>query len=134
MLPMRSSMKSRIKMHDPEVVASNDRVRANVEQLMEMHGINQVELVARVAKSQPWLSKRMTGQTPFRMSDLDLLAEVFGLSPWQLLQEGYGKLDRRGGAERRCGTDRRRLGERFGNKRTGDHEGGSAGSTPIRHR
>ena len=76
--------------------------------------MTQAELAECLGKSQPWLSKRLTGVTPFHMDDLDGIGRVFGLSPAQLLQQGYGVFDRRRGTERRSGSDRRQLGERFG--------------------
>lgn len=122
-------MKDRLGLHDPAVVAANERVRVNIECLMEMHRLTQAELAERIGKSQPWLSKRMTGTTPFQIEDLDSLSYAFGLSPAQLLQEGYGKLDRRVCAERRSGMERRQLGERFQSPRgahrlrTASHDG-----------
>lgn len=110
-------MKSRLELHDSPTLDANDQVRVNVECLMEMRDWTQVELADRLQRSQPWLSKRLTGATPFQIEDLDLFADVFGLSPAQLLQSGYGKLDRRSGHDRRCGAERRQLGERFGPSR-----------------
>jgi transcriptional regulator with XRE-family HTH domain len=100
-------------MGDSAVVLANDRVRTNVECLMEMRRMTQAELAEQIGKSQPWLSKRLTGATPFQIEDLDLVGDAFGLSPAQLLQDGYGKRDRRCGEERRSGADRRQIGERF---------------------
>ena len=107
-------MKGRLGPRETTAGAANDHVRVNVECLMELHHLTQAELAEKMRKSQPWLSKRLTGVTPFHLEDLDLVGEVFGLSPAQLLQSGYGQLDRRHSQDRRSGVDRRRMGERFG--------------------
>jgi transcriptional regulator with XRE-family HTH domain len=135
-LRMQRPMKNRLSLNDSEAIAANDRVRINVECLMEMRRLTQVELCERLDKSQPWLSKRLTGTTPFQIEDLDLIGDVFGLSPAQLLQEGYGKRDRRCGEDRRTGADRRQLGERFdsvrGRHRIAPQYHGDA-PDPVRH-
>lgn len=111
-----------VRVHAPTdaAVAANDQVRVNVECLMEMHRLTQVQLADRIGRSQSWLSKRLSGTTSFQIEDLDLIGDVFGLSPAQLLQPGHGKLDRRSGQDRRTRTDRRQLGERFQSPR-GQH-------------
>jgi transcriptional regulator with XRE-family HTH domain len=102
-------------MQDPDArLDANRQVRANVEALMEAYRWTQAELAERLGESQPWLSKRLTGKTPFQIEDLDALGAVFGLSPAQLLQPGHGKLDRRTGGQRRVGVERRQPGARFG--------------------
>jgi transcriptional regulator with XRE-family HTH domain len=106
-------------LHDPDArLDANNQVRANVEALMEQYRWTQAELADRLGQSQPWLSKRLTGKTPFQIEDLDAIGDVFGLSPAQLLQPGHGKLDRRLGSERRTHAERRQIGERFGQRRT----------------
>ena len=92
---------------EPPPHTANEWVRANVREAMELRRWSQSELAARLDRSQPWLSKRLTGITEFQLSDLDAIAAVFGLSPSELLQPGYGKWDRRVG-ERRQRQDRRR--------------------------
>jgi transcriptional regulator with XRE-family HTH domain len=113
-MPSRIHMKHRPDPHDPAaLMAANDQVRANVQELMTMHRMTQAELAALLRKGQPWLSKRLTGTPPFTLKDLDAFLPIFGLSPAQLLQPGYGNLDRRSGHDRRDGHERRHLGERF---------------------
>lgn len=89
-------------------------LRQNLLELMEFRRMTQAELAERLGKSQPWLSKRLSGKSwndggsRFQFEDLDALAHVFGLSPWELLQPAYGKWDRRRGDDRRSGSERRR--------------------------
>ena len=91
----------------PAPRTANDWVRANVMEAMNARKWTQAELADRLGRSQPWLSKRLTGTTPFKIEDLDTIAAVFELSPAELLGHGYGKWDRRSGRERRSGFDRR---------------------------
>lgn len=88
---------------------ANDRLRENVRALMDWRRMTQADLAEKLQRSQPWLSKRLTGTTPFQIEDLDALADVFGLSPQELFCQGHGELDRRTpGSDRRSGVDRRR--------------------------
>jgi transcriptional regulator with XRE-family HTH domain len=94
--------------NDGPFLTANERVIATVNALMEWRRMTQAELAEKLGQSQPWLSKRLTGRTPFQIEDLDLIGAFFGLSPAELLQDGHGNLDRRSSGERRSGTDRRR--------------------------
>jgi transcriptional regulator with XRE-family HTH domain len=91
---------------EPPPRTANEWVRANVQEAMELRRWNQAELAKRLNRSQPWLSKRLSGTTEFQIGDLDAIAMIFGLSPSELLCAGYGKWDRRTG-ERRTRPDRR---------------------------
>lgn len=86
---------------------ANDQLRINVRELMDLRNWSQADLAERLKRSQPWLSKRLTGTTPFHMKDVDEIAHVFGLAPAELLCVGFGKWDRRHQPERRSGVDRR---------------------------
>ncbi len=92
----------------PTPKTANEWVQTNVREAMDARGWTQSELAERLGQSQPWLSKRLTGHTPFQIEDLDALARVFGLSPTEWLCAGYGKWDRRRIIDRRGGADRRR--------------------------
>jgi transcriptional regulator with XRE-family HTH domain len=87
---------------------ANEQLRVNLRELMEWRRMTQADLAEMLSVSQPWVSKRMSGTTPFQMSDVDMLAHAFGVSPAELLCGGWGKFDRRRqGSERRSGQDRR---------------------------
>lgn len=95
--------------HEHAPLSVNDQLRENVRVLMDARRLTQAQLAERLGQSQPWLSKRLTGTTPFHIEDLDALAHVFALSPAELLQPGYGKWDRRThDIVRRVCPDRRR--------------------------
>lgn len=87
---------------------ANEQIRENVRALMDLRRWKQADLAERLGRSQPWLSKRLTGKTPFHMSDLDALSAVFSLSQAEVLQPGFGKWDRRSGEDRRRVPERRR--------------------------
>jgi transcriptional regulator with XRE-family HTH domain len=101
-------------MDEQDCAPAEHRLRTNVLELMEFRRMTQAELAELLGKSQPWLSKRLSGKpwseggSRFQIEDLDALANVFGLSPAQLLEPGHGKWDRRSGRDRRSGFDRRR--------------------------
>jgi transcriptional regulator with XRE-family HTH domain len=124
----------RLGMDDGARECAEDRLRKNLLELMEFRGMTQAELAERLGRSQPWLSKRLSGKpwtdggSRFQLQDLDALAHIFGLSPAQLLEPGYGKWDRRSGEDRRSGYDRRRraaspFGQREYPQRNRDREG-----------
>jgi len=94
---------------DRRPLTANDQIRANVRELMDLRRWTQADLAERLGRSQPWLSKRLTGTTPFQIEDLDTFSAAFGLKPAELLCMGFGKWDRRQTPERRAGDERRRL-------------------------
>jgi transcriptional regulator with XRE-family HTH domain len=93
---------------------AEDQLRRNLLELMEFRRMKQAQLAELLGKSQSWVSRRLSGKSwdaggsRFQFEDLDALARIFGLSPAELLEPGYGSWDRRAGDERRSGTDRRR--------------------------
>ena len=105
MLPNKLRMK--LGSSEPPPLTANERIIQTVKSLMDWRRMTQADLAALLDRSQPWLSKRLTGTTPFQIEDLDALGGVFGLSPAELLQAGHGNLDRRTGDDRRSGADRR---------------------------
>jgi transcriptional regulator with XRE-family HTH domain len=89
-------------------LTANALLQVNVKELMRWRKLTQAELSAKLGVSQPWLSKRLTGVTPFQIEDVDSIANAFGLTASQLLCAGQGQWDRRRGDDRRRGEDRRR--------------------------
>lgn len=89
-------------------MTANDQIRQNLRELMDWRQMTQADLAEALGVSQPWVSKRLSGITPFQIEDLDAIGKVFGLTPAELLQPGYGQWDRRLGSERRSGAERRR--------------------------
>lgn len=105
MLPNELRMK--LGSSEPEPLTANERIIHTVKALMDWRRMTQADLAHLLDRSQPWLSKRLTGTTPFQIEDLDALGAVFGLSPAELLQPGHANLDRRTGGDRRSSADRR---------------------------
>lgn len=94
-------------------LGAEEQLRQNVLELMAFRRMKQGVLAAKLGRSQSWLSKRLSGKgsgkgSRFQLTDLDVLATVFGVSPSELLEPKWGKWDRRSGHERRSGLDRRR--------------------------
>ncbi len=88
-------------------LTANEQLRRNVKELMRWRKLTQATLAAKIDVSQPWLSKRLTGVTPFQIEDVDSIANAFGLTASQLLCQGQGQWDRRRGQDRRIGVERR---------------------------
>jgi transcriptional regulator with XRE-family HTH domain len=86
---------------------AEEQLRQNLRELMEWRRMTQADLAAQLGRSQPWVSKRMSGVNKFQVEDLDELARVFMLTPTELLHPGYGQWDRRTTRDRRTGNDRR---------------------------
>lgn len=84
------------------------QLRQNIRELMRIRKWTQADLADKLGRSQPWVSKRMAGINKFSEADLDALAAVFEpLSPYELLQPGLGRFDRRITSDRRTGRNRR---------------------------
>lgn len=54
-----------------------------------------------------WISKILDGERGMKLSDLDKVADFFGLTVSQLLQQGISPLTERRRHQRRGGSDRR---------------------------
>lgn len=97
---------------DGQPMTADEQLRLNVVELMRIWHLKQWELAERMGIPQPLLSRKLSGpdhKGGLRlMPEIDTLSGVFGLSPSELLQPGYGRLDRRRGVERRQIQDRRR--------------------------
>lgn len=59
-----------------------DAVRA----ALAARGIRQADAAAALGLSQPAVSDRMRGRTPFTLQDLERLADYLGIEPVELLQ------------------------------------------------
>jgi transcriptional regulator with XRE-family HTH domain len=100
-------MRFRLGIANERPMTANEQLQINVKELMVWRKLTQAQLSDKLGVSQPWLSKRLTGVTPFQIEDVDAIADAFGLSPAQLLCAGQGQWDRRRGSDRRRGEDRR---------------------------
>lgn len=65
----------------------NDGVTRRVRGELDRRGITQHELADRLDWHQAYLSRRLTGQVAWSTDDLESIASVFGLSPWQLVTD-----------------------------------------------
>lgn len=64
----------------------SDIVAANIRALAGRLGISQKELAPAVGLSQGSVSNRWTGKMQWQLEDLDKVAAVFGVQPWELTQ------------------------------------------------
>jgi transcriptional regulator with XRE-family HTH domain len=56
------------------------RVAGNVRAELARAGLSQTEFAASLGKSQAWISRRLTGSTPFDVDDLVRIAGALGVS------------------------------------------------------
>lgn len=57
-----------------------ERVAANVRAELARKGITQTDLAAKLAKSQPFVSRRLSGRVPFDVADLAAIASVLDIT------------------------------------------------------
>lgn len=81
---------------------------ARVEALRALHGWSEAALARKLGWLQTRLNKSVNRHQRFLVSDLDRLAEVFGITVPELFFDEYGQWDRRTNLDRRKG-ERRQL-------------------------
>lgn len=89
----------------------------NIRSLLAARGEDAKSLAMWAGHRPAWLSKILSGDRGIKLSDLDKIADFFGLTVAQLFQHGISplterrKAERRSGKDRRTGTDRRGAGD-----------------------
>lgn len=89
----------------------------NIRALLAGRGEDDSALALYCGHRPAWLSKILSGERGIKLSDLDKVADFFGLAVAQLFQHGIAPLTERRRAQRRSGTDRR-----AGDRRTTDRQ------------
>lgn len=79
----------------------------NVRSLLAARGEDAKALALWAGHKPAWLSKILSGDRGVKLSDLDKIADFFGLTVAQLFQHGISPLTERRKSDRRSGTDRR---------------------------
>ena len=90
-------------------VKANRLIKANVDALLQGRGHTRQDLAQWCHKSPSWISKIFKEERrEFATSDLDRIADFFGIATYQLFTPGISPLtERRAGIERRGSRDRR---------------------------
>jgi len=60
---------------------ATDEIRAE----MARQRLSQMQLAERCKRSQPWLSRRLAGEVPLTLDDLDVIAVALGVPAIRLL-------------------------------------------------
>lgn len=81
-------------------------------------GLSGRQLAFQLGKSQPWMSRRLTGEVPFDVEELDAVAALLGVTPRELFPGSDG--DRVGGMALSDSEQRFVLALRASNQRTSD--------------
>lgn len=88
-------------------------LRHNIDALLSARGLTRKDLAQWCRRKESWLSKALSDDPKNANRELptkywDRIADFFGLATYQLIQPGISPLtERRGGADRRRGRDRR---------------------------
>jgi transcriptional regulator with XRE-family HTH domain len=79
----------------------------NIRTLLAARGVDDKALAMYCGHQPAWLSKILSGERGMSLPDMDKVADFFGLTVSQLLQQGISPLTERRRHTRRSGTDRR---------------------------
>lgn len=83
-------------------------LRQNVLDLLRTKGYLQKDLAFAMKRDPTTINKFLTGKREIQLSDLDRVADFFGLATYQLFQPGISsRTERRSGHDRRLGRERR---------------------------
>jgi transcriptional regulator with XRE-family HTH domain len=66
----------------------NENVAAEVRAVMARQRRSQTDLASALGWSQPFLSRRLTGETAFNTDEIEQLAEILGVPISQLVMTG----------------------------------------------
>lgn len=103
--------------HVRRTLKANFLLVQNIQSLLAARGETAKSLAQWAGHKPAWLSKILSGDRGIKLSDLDKIADFFGLTVAHLFQHGISTLTerrrtaRRTGKDRRSGTDRRRAGD-----------------------
>lgn len=95
-------------------VKANRLLKDNIDAMLRERGQSRRDLAEWCHKSESWISKIFSEERrEFQVSQLDRIADFFGLDTYRLFQPGVARVterrkgDRRAGQERRIGVDGR---------------------------
>jgi len=60
------------------------KIAAPIRDCLTRSGMRQADLAERIGERQNWVSKRLTGDVPFRLADLERIAAALGTSVVEL--------------------------------------------------
>jgi transcriptional regulator with XRE-family HTH domain len=83
-------------------------VAENVEALLKQRGFKQTDLAKWCHHSDTWVSQFLKGLRKWRIDDLERVADLLGVPPYQLLLPGVSASTERRKGDRRRGQERRR--------------------------
>lgn len=84
------------------------RVAAEVRAWKGRRNVTQIQLARVLGISQPSISAKLSGKTPFDLDELDLLATFFDISPARLVGESDGGPPSDGGSPSPAAGDTRK--------------------------
>lgn len=85
-------------------------------------GFSGRQLAFQLGKSQPWMSRRLTGEVPFDVEELDAVAAILGVAPRDLFPGRDNDPNNVGGVALTDSEQRFVLALRASNQRTSDYK------------
>jgi transcriptional regulator with XRE-family HTH domain len=67
----------------------SEQAAEDIRVLLRRHGITNRELSQACHRSESWVGKRINGQIPIDLDDLEVLARALGVEPGELLPTGW---------------------------------------------
>jgi transcriptional regulator with XRE-family HTH domain len=65
----------------------SDALRLTIERLRKAAGVRQEDIAEQIGRNQTYVSYRVNGKHPWSTTDLDGIAELLGLSPFELVAQ-----------------------------------------------
>lgn len=69
-----------------EIESFVDIVAENIRALAALHGMSQKELAEEIGMTQAAASVRWRGKRQWQLEDIQKVAEIFGINPWEITQ------------------------------------------------
>lgn len=97
-------------------------------------GLSGRQMAFQLGKSQPWMSRRLTGEIPFDVEELDAVAAILGVAPRDLFPGSDTDPNNVGGMALSDSEQRFVLALRASNQRTSDYKAAVASLADHRAR
>lgn len=97
-------------------------------------GLSGRQMAFQLGKSQPWMSRRLTGEIPFDVEELDAVAAILDVAPRELFPGNEGDPRFTGGMSLSDSEQRFVLALRASNQRTSDYKAPVASLADARAR
>lgn len=77
------------RLEAPARISYAQQAAEDLRSLLRRHGITNRELARACQRNDFWVGKRLNGQVPMSLDDLELFARALGVEPTELLPKGW---------------------------------------------